>query len=64
MEHALQDPAEREHKVRVTGEAMENESLQELREKKGTCQGQVLHQMGFQIAEKRALRALLYRQIQ
>lgn len=61
IEYALQDPAER---GRVTGEAEENELFQELRKEKGTCRGQVLPQMGIQIAEKWAPRALLFKQIQ
>lgn len=52
------------HKGRVTGEGVENESLQELREEKGTFLGQVLPRMGIQTAENWAPSALLFRQIQ
>lgn len=51
-------------KRRVTGEAVENESLQGHREEKDTCQGHLLPQMGIQATQQWAPRTLLFRQTQ
>jgi len=41
------------HKEKATDEAVENESLQELRAEKGNCQGQVLPQTGIALQRSR-----------